>query len=63
MSTAVSIEAFQDYAGMVGTELLIIDAGTTTRAFEAKSAPTPPTTGSPAAYKRHRRPYLIIDYT
>jgi L-arabinose isomerase len=36
MSTAVGIEAFQDYARMAGTELLIIDAGTTTRAFEAE---------------------------
>ena len=36
MSTAIGIEAFEDYARMAGTELLVIDAGTTTRAFEAE---------------------------
>jgi L-arabinose isomerase len=34
MSTAVGIEAFEDYARMAGTELLIIDQATTLRAFE-----------------------------
>jgi L-arabinose isomerase len=34
MSTAVGIEAFQDYARMAGTELLIIDETTTLSAFE-----------------------------
>ena len=34
MSTAVGIEAFQDYARMAGTELLTIDETTTVRAFE-----------------------------
>ena len=34
MSTAVGIEAFDDYARMAGTELLIIDEATTVRAFE-----------------------------
>ncbi|MEW1821184.1 L-arabinose isomerase [Arthrobacter sp. NPDC080031] len=33
MSTAVGIEAFEDYARMAGTELLIIDQDTTTRGF------------------------------
>jgi L-arabinose isomerase len=34
MSTAVGIEAFDDYARMTGTELLTIDEATTVRAFE-----------------------------
>jgi L-arabinose isomerase len=34
MSTAVGIEAFEDYARIAGTELLIIDETTTARAFE-----------------------------
>jgi L-arabinose isomerase len=34
MSTAVSIEAFADYARMAGTELLVIDETTTERGFE-----------------------------
>jgi len=34
MSTAVGIEAFEDYARMAGTELLVIDESTTMRAFE-----------------------------
>ena len=36
MSTAVGIDAFEDYARMAGTELLVIDAGTTLRSFEAE---------------------------
>jgi L-arabinose isomerase len=36
MSTAVGIEAFEDFARMAGTELLVIDAATTARAFEAE---------------------------
>jgi L-arabinose isomerase len=36
MSTAVGIEAFEDYARMAGTELLLIDATTTLRSFEAE---------------------------
>jgi L-arabinose isomerase len=36
MSTAVGVEAFEDYARMAGTELLIIDSGTTLRGFEAE---------------------------
>jgi L-arabinose isomerase len=36
MSTAVGIEAFEDYARMAGTELLVIDSATTLRAFEAE---------------------------
>ena len=36
LSTAVGTEAFADYARMAGTELLIIDAATTLRAFEAE---------------------------
>jgi L-arabinose isomerase len=36
MSTAVGIEAFEDYARMAGTELLVIDAATTLRSFEAE---------------------------
>ena len=36
MSTAVGVEAFQDYARMARTELLIIDADTTIRTFEAE---------------------------
>jgi L-arabinose isomerase len=36
MSTAVGIEAFEDYARMADTELLVIDAATTARAFEAE---------------------------
>jgi L-arabinose isomerase len=36
MSTAVGIEAFADYARMAGTELLVIDAETTLRSFEAE---------------------------
>jgi L-arabinose isomerase len=34
MSTAVGLEAFQDYARIAGTELLVIDHTTTTAAFE-----------------------------
>jgi len=34
MSTAVGLEAFEDYARIAGTELLVIDEATTTRAFE-----------------------------
>ena len=34
MSTAVGIEAFEDFARMAGTELLIIDETTTVRDFE-----------------------------
>ena len=34
MSTAVGIEAFEDYARMAGTELLVIDETTTAREFE-----------------------------
>jgi L-arabinose isomerase len=34
MSTAVGIEAFQDYARMAGVELLAIDESTTVRDFE-----------------------------
>jgi L-arabinose isomerase len=36
MSTAVGTEAFEDYARIAGTELLVIDAGTTVRTFEAE---------------------------
>jgi L-arabinose isomerase len=36
MSTAVGVEAFQDYARIAGTELLIIDQATTLRSFEAE---------------------------
>ena len=36
MSTAVGIEAFEDYARMAGTELLVIDSTTTVRSFEAE---------------------------
>ncbi len=36
MSTAVGIEAFEDYARMAGTELLVIDSTTTLRSFEAE---------------------------
>jgi L-arabinose isomerase len=36
MSTAVGIEAFQDYARMAGTELLVIDQTTTISAFESQ---------------------------
>jgi len=36
MSTAVGLEAFEDYARMARTELLIIDSTTTTRSFEAE---------------------------
>jgi L-arabinose isomerase len=34
LTTAVGIEAIEDYARMAGTELLVIDAGTTVRHFE-----------------------------
>jgi L-arabinose isomerase len=34
MSTAVGVEAFEDYARMAGTEILVIDEATTSRAFE-----------------------------
>jgi L-arabinose isomerase len=34
MSTAVGIEAFEDFARIAGTELLTIDQTTTVRAFE-----------------------------
>jgi L-arabinose isomerase len=34
MSTAVGIEAFEDFARIAGTELLTIDETTTVRAFE-----------------------------
>jgi L-arabinose isomerase len=36
MSTAVGLEAFEDYARIAGTELLVIDETTTTRAFESE---------------------------
>jgi L-arabinose isomerase len=36
MSTAVGAEAFEDYARMAGTELLLIDDSTTIRTFEAE---------------------------
>jgi L-arabinose isomerase len=36
MSTAVGLEAFEDYARMARTELLVIDSTTTLRAFEAE---------------------------
>jgi L-arabinose isomerase len=36
MSTAVGIEAFEDYARMAATELLIIDQATTLRSFDAE---------------------------
>jgi L-arabinose isomerase len=36
MSTAVGIEAFEDYARLAGTELLVIDSTTTLRSFEAE---------------------------
>jgi L-arabinose isomerase len=36
MSTAVGIEAFEDFARIAGTELLIIDSATTLRSFEAE---------------------------
>ena len=35
MSTAVGIEAFEDYARMAGTELLVIDETTTASHFES----------------------------
>jgi L-arabinose isomerase len=34
MSTAVGIEAFEDFAEMSRTELLTIDAGTTVKGFK-----------------------------
>jgi L-arabinose isomerase len=36
LSTAVGVEAFEDYARMAGTELLVIDSTTTLRSFEAE---------------------------
>jgi L-arabinose isomerase len=33
MSTALGIEAFEDYARMAGIEFLVVDQDTTTRAF------------------------------
>jgi L-arabinose isomerase len=33
MSTALGIEAFEDYARIAGTELLVIDQDTTARGF------------------------------
>jgi L-arabinose isomerase len=36
MSTALGTEAFEDYARMAGTELLVIDSTTTLRSFEAE---------------------------
>ncbi len=36
MSTAVGLEAFEDYARMAGTELLVIDSTTTVRSLEAE---------------------------
>jgi L-arabinose isomerase len=36
MSTAVGLEAFEDYARMAGTEFLVIDSTTTIRSFEAE---------------------------
>jgi L-arabinose isomerase len=36
MSTAIGAEAFEDYARIAGTELLLIDHTTTIRAFEAE---------------------------
>ena len=38
MSTAVGIEAFEDFARIAGTELLVIDETTTVRAFEQRTA-------------------------
>ncbi len=34
MSTAVGLEAFDDYARVAGTELLIVDQATSVRTFE-----------------------------
>jgi L-arabinose isomerase len=34
MSTALTTEAFEDFARIAGTELLVIDERTTTGAFE-----------------------------
>ncbi|WP_375390173.1 L-arabinose isomerase [uncultured Amnibacterium sp.] len=34
MTTAVGVEVWQDFAAMTGTELLVIDAGTTIRGFQ-----------------------------
>ena len=36
MSTAVGIEAFEDFSRMAGTEFLVIDSTTTVRSFEAE---------------------------
>jgi L-arabinose isomerase len=36
MSTAVGLEAFEDFARMAGTEFLVIDSTTTVRSFEAE---------------------------
>jgi L-arabinose isomerase len=36
MSTAVGAEAFEDFARIAGTELLLIDSATTVRSFEAE---------------------------
>jgi L-arabinose isomerase len=36
MSTALGTEAFEDYARMAGTELLVIDSTTTLRSFDAE---------------------------
>jgi len=36
LSTAVGAEAFEDYARIAGTELLLIDSATTIRSFEAE---------------------------
>jgi L-arabinose isomerase len=36
MSTAVGLEAFEDFARMAGTEFLVIDSATTVRSFEAE---------------------------
>jgi len=36
MSTAVGVEAFEDFARIAGTELLVIDSATTLRSFEAE---------------------------
>jgi L-arabinose isomerase len=34
LSTAVELEALEDFADMVGTEVLVIDDETTTRSFQ-----------------------------
>jgi len=36
MATAIGVEAFEDYARIASTELIVIDEATTTRAFESE---------------------------